>query len=92
MSKLINKCPACHKDMEITVLRCPDCGLELRNRFELSAFDLLDDEKKDFLTAFLKNRGNLKNVQSELQISYPTAKKRLDDLLSALGIAVEEQK
>ena len=91
MSKLINNCPACHRDLEIAVLRCPECGLELRNRFELSAFDLLDGQKMDFLMAFLKNRGNLKNVQNELQISYPTAKKRLDDLLSTLGIAAEEQ-
>ncbi|MBQ3878821.1 MAG: DUF2089 family protein, partial [Oscillospiraceae bacterium] len=34
----------------------------------------------------LKNRGNLSAVQAELQISYPTAKKRLDELLIQLGL------
>lgn len=91
MSVLVTKCPGCHKDMEIAVLRCPECGLELRNRFALSAFDLLDSEGMEFLMAFLKNRGNLKSVQNDLGISYPTAKKRLESLLASLGIVSAEQ-
>ncbi len=91
MSVLITKCPGCRKDMEIAVLRCPECGLELRNRFELSAFDRLNSEGMEFLMAFLKNRGNLKNVQNDLGISYPTARKKLEGLLAALGIVPEEQ-
>ena len=90
MSTLINKCPSCRTDLEISVLRCPDCGLELKNNFELSVFDRLSEEKTAFLMAFLRNRGNLKNLQSELRISYPLAKKKLDELLIALGIANEE--
>lgn len=86
MSKLIKKCPCCHTDLEITVLHCPECGLELKNSFELSAFDRLSEERYDFLLAFLRNRGNMKSLQSELQISYPLAKKKLDELLIDLGI------
>ncbi len=63
----------------------------MKNDFEMSRFDKLSDEQADFLTAFLRNRGNLKNLQAELQISYPYAKKKLDDVLAALGIAAEEQ-
>ena len=86
MSKLITKCPSCQHDLEIAVLHCPACGLELRNDFELSAFEKLSREQNQFLMTFLKNRGNLKNLQNELQISYPLAKKKLDELLLALGI------
>ena len=92
MSILINKCPSCHADLEISVLRCPECGLELKNNFELSAFDRLSSEKAAFLLAFLRNRGNLKSLQSEMRISYPLAKKKLDELLVALGIANERPK
>ena len=52
----------------------------------MSVFDKLSDEQFNFLMIFLKNRGNLRNLQNELKISYPLAKKRLDDLLTALGI------
>lgn len=90
MSILIHKCPGCQTDLEISVLHCPKCGLELKNSFELSAFDRLSRENADFLMAFLRNRGNLKNLQAELQISYPLAKKKLDELLRALGIGEEE--
>ncbi len=90
MSMLINKCPSCHADLEISILRCPECGLELRNNFELSLFDRLSKEHAAFLMAFLRNRGNFKRLQNELQISYPLAKKKLDELLSALEIERDE--
>ena len=90
MSKLISKCPCCNGMLNITSLQCSDCGVELRNTFELSAFDRLDQEQMDFLCSFLKSRGSLKSLQEEMDISYPTAKKRLEELLVALQIGPEE--
>ena len=86
MSKLLSNCPCCNGALNITALQCPDCGVELRNTFELSAFDRLEKEQWDFLISFLKYRGNLKSLQEEIGISYPTAKKRLEELLIALKI------
>lgn len=86
MKKLITNCPSCHSIMNVSSLQCPDCGMELKNNFELNPFDKLTNDQHDFLLAFLKNRGNLKNLQAELQISYPTAKKKLDELLDALSL------
>jgi len=90
MSKLISKCPCCSSTLTITSLQCPDCGVELRNTFELSTFDRLDQDQMDFLLSFLRHRGNLKNLQEEIGISYPTAKKRLEELLIALEITKDE--
>lgn len=87
MKRLVSQCPVCQQNLKISALQCPDCGLELRNSFEMSVFDKLRDEQYNFLMIFLKNRGNLRNLQNELKISYPLAKKRLDDLLTVLGIA-----
>ena len=96
MSKLITRCPTCQHELKITVLHCPDCGLELRNEFELSTFDRLNSEQSDFLISFLRNRGNLKALQSDLDMSYPLAKRKLEELISALGIedseAITEEK
>ena len=90
MNKLISKCPCCSSTLNITSLQCPDCGVELRNTFEQSAFDRLGSDQMNFLLSFLRYRGNLKSLQEEMGISYPTAKKRLDELLIALEIAPEE--
>lgn len=86
MSKLISKCPCCSGTLNIASLQCPDCGVELRNSFQFSAFDRLDQAQMDFLLSFLKCRGSLKSLQEEMDISYPTAKKRLEELLIALEI------
>ena len=86
MKRLITKCPNCHEYLKIASLKCPECGLELRNDFEPSIFDQINDEQYAFLISFLKNRGNLKNLKNEFQISYPSAKKKLDELLEALGL------
>lgn len=91
MSKLIPNCPACGEKLSITALRCSGCGMELRNDFELSPFDALNPEQAVFLTAFLKHRGNMSSLQSELGLSYPSAKRRLDDLLAALNLAEENR-
>lgn len=91
MAKMISKCPGCNGPLHITTLQCPDCGMELKNDFEMSVFDTLSGEEYAFLMVFLRQRGNLKNVQSELEISYPTAKKKLDELLARLGLAEPEQ-
>lgn len=91
MQPLISKCPVCQGKLQIAVLRCPDCGTEVKNNFECSIFDQLNKEQYDFLLAFLKARGNLKELQEDLQMSYPTVKKKLDDLLTALNLAPAEK-
>lgn len=87
MDRPISKCPACRGPLKVSALQCPDCGMELRCSLDLSPFDLLERDQFEFLITFLKNRGNLKEVQSEMQISYPTAKKKLDEVLTALNLS-----
>ena len=90
MENLISKCPCCGKNLYASVLQCSGCGVELKNDFELSMFDALSKEQYSFLLAFLRNRGNLKAVQDELGVSYPTAKKKMDALLAALGLLEDD--
>ena len=91
MSKVIPNCPVCGTKLRITSLCCAGCGMELRNDFDLSPFDTLNPEQTGFLITFLQQRGNMSSVQSELGLSYPAAKKRLDDLLVALNLAEDNR-
>lgn len=88
MQKIISKCPGCQGNLQISTLKCPDCGLELKNDFELSCFDRLNDEQLQFLLAFLKARGNLSEVQADLNMSYSVVKRKLDELLAALNLGM----
>ena len=91
MIKPISQCPCCDEALKITKLQCCKCGMEISNTFELSVFDSLTRDQYSFLMAFLKQRGNLKNVQNDLGLSYPAAKKKLDDILIALELATEDE-
>lgn len=90
MQKIIHQCPCCNGNLHIATLQCPDCGMEIKSTFEINSFDALSGEEHSFLLIFLRNRGNLKNVQTELDISYQTAKKKLDDLLITLDLMGEK--
>ena len=88
MIKIISKCPGCQGNLQISTLKCPDCSLELKNDFELSCFDRLNDEQLQFLLAFLKARGNLSEVQADLNMTYSVVKRKLDELLAALNLGI----
>lgn len=90
MARMIASCPVCGGALHVTELKCGGCGMALRNDFEMSAVETLTEEEREFMFAFLKKKGNLSALQSELGMSYPTAKRKLDELLVKLGLAEEE--
>ncbi len=85
------RCPACEGPLSVKVLGCEACGTEVHGLFLPNEFALLPKEHLDFLRLFVKTRGNLKEVERLLGISYPTVRARLDALLKALGYEAEER-
>lgn len=83
--KLLGKCPVCDEKLVVSELTCLNCNSKLVGQFPLSKFDLLSQEEQDFALVFLKNAGNIKQIEKELNISYPTVKKLLDQLIKDLG-------
>jgi len=80
------KCPFCGGELVIKALECPSCNARIEGSFETCRFCAIDEEDMDFLLSFLKSRGNIKRVEKSLNISYPTARSRLDRLLRDLGL------
>jgi len=66
-------------------LACSECEIAVRGRFQRCEFCALPEEQLAFMRLFVSRRGNLREVERELGVSYPTARARLDDLLEALG-------
>ena len=65
MEQLICYCPACRQKLTAQVLKCPSCQLEMKNEFALSPFDYLTSDHQEFLTEFLRARGNMKALQEK---------------------------
>ncbi len=88
--KIIRNCPACSAATKVSELTCTGCGLTMQGNFDTDPFLHLSGEEVDFALVFIKNRGNIKEVERELNISYPTVRARLNTLIAALGFSSEE--
>ena len=66
-------------------LKCQACDTVIENNFRLSKFDYLSDEELFFTETFIRCRGNIKEVEKELGISYPTVRSKLDGVIKKLG-------
>lgn len=89
--EVIGKCPVCGDGLKVTQLSCKRCSTSLHGQFELCKFCKLTEEQKSFAMVFIKNRGNIKEIEKELGISYPTVRNKLDDVVDALGFSVEKK-
>ncbi len=78
-------CPVCDGFLAITRLHCDRCGTSIEGRFQVSRLGSLSREQQSFVEVFLKCRGNIKEVERELGISYPTVRGRLEAAIEALG-------
>jgi hypothetical protein len=86
--RIITQCPVCSAKLRAVKLKCSKCSTVIENDFEFSKFEYLSSEQLNFMEVFLKCRGNIKDVEKELGISYPTVRAKLDDVVTALGYTV----
>jgi hypothetical protein len=83
-------CPVCGGQLLVTRLSCHHCQTRLEGEFDFCKFSRLPVEQREFVEVFIKCRGNIKDVEKELGISYPTVRNRLDAVIEALGYRVEK--
>lgn len=86
---VIGKCPICSAQLRVVRLECGSCGTRLEGSFSLGRFHSLSAEQLGFLEAFIRARGNFKDLERELGLSYPTVRSRLDAVIRTLGYQSE---
>lgn len=91
-NKLITRCPITNEPLIVKKLYSPKSQITIEGEFNLSKFNLLKDEHLYFIEVFVKNRGNIKLVEKELNISYPSVKKLLDETIMGLGYNILDNK
>jgi hypothetical protein len=82
---VISTCPVCSNDLSVTRLLCRSCGTALEGDFSVGRFGRLNRDQTLLLESFLRSRGNLRDMERELGISYPTVRSRVEALVRALG-------
>ena len=82
---VISTCPVCAGELAVTRLRCTSCGTTLEGEFSVGRFARLGRDQMALLESFLRSRGNLRDIEREMGISYPTVRARVEALVRALG-------
>jgi hypothetical protein len=63
----------------------------IEGEFGVGRFDRLTREQTVVLESFLRSRGNLRDMERELGISYPTVRVRVEALIRALGFGPRDE-
>lgn len=85
--EVISTCPVCESQLHVTRLHCNTCGTTIEGEFNVGRFAHLGRDQMLLLEGFLRSRGNLRELERELGVSYPTIRGRVEGLLRALGLS-----
>ena len=88
---IIETCPVCAHQLHVSRLNCSHCHTVIENDFTLSKFAAFSGEQMKFIEVFLLKRGNIKEVEKALGISYPTVRGKLNDIIAMLGYQEEAE-
>ena len=85
MHPALTRCPVCHNEMTVTRLHCASCDTQVEGHFTAGHFANLTSEQLDFILTFVRVEGRLNRMETELNLSYPTIRNRLHEIIRALG-------
>ncbi len=90
MSRLPTACPACDSALEVTRLACARCEMQLEGRFEFPELLRLSRDDLDFVLAFVRSSGSLKELGQLRGQSYPTVRNRLNEIIARLTVPTSD--
>lgn len=85
MHAIPHECPVCGGEMIVNRLTCRECDTAVEGRFVTGAFARLSEDQMHFVEAFVRNEGKITRMEEEFNLSYPTIRSRLHDVIRALG-------
>ncbi len=85
MKPSLNKCPVCGEDLLVARYHCEACDTVIEGRFENSAFPGLTAGQIEFVKTFVRCEGKINRMEGELNLSYPTIRNRLHEIIRAMG-------
>jgi hypothetical protein len=88
MNNLPGRCPICgSSEVIVTRFRCGACDVSVQGGFvpERGAFAALNAEQMRFVEVFVKCEGRLNRMEAELDMSYPTIRARLTEIIRCMG-------
>jgi len=91
MDMRITRCFICGNKLKIKKLECRKCGMSFEGEFYTSPINSLSEEQQSFIELFVLNSGSLKEMAQILNVTYPTVRTRLDEIIEALKKEMKER-
>ena len=77
-------CPSCGGVLSVKSLHCAECDTTISGQFAIHPILRLTAEEQQFVVSFIKCSGSLKQMATDMGLSYPTVRNILDDIISKL--------
>ena len=81
---LPTKCPSCHGSLKVKTLSCSNCETEIIGLYDLPIINNLNQEEQLFILRFIKCSGSLKEMANQMNLSYPTVRNLLNDIIKKI--------
>lgn len=82
--KLPSQCPSCQEQLKVKSLKCENCETEVNGLYDLPVLARLSSEDQEFILKFMKNSGSLKDMAKDLNLSYPSVRNLLDEVIEKI--------
>lgn len=88
MPAILTTCPVCEESLSVTRLHCRNCDTTIEGHFEVGRLGRLSPEQLEFVETFIRCEGKLNRMEPELELSYPTLRARLTEVIRSMGFPV----
>jgi hypothetical protein len=88
MNQMLTTCPVCRDQLSVTRLHCRNCDTLIEGHFDIGRLGRLSTEQLEFVETFLRCEGKLSRMEPELDMSYPTLRARLTDVIRTMGFQI----
>jgi hypothetical protein len=77
-------CPSCGTRLGISKMHCPGCDTEVSGDYDIPRLMRLAPRELEFAEAFSASSGSLKEMARRMEVSYPTVRNLLDEIIDKL--------
>lgn len=82
--RLPTVCPSCDQLLQVSQLKCGSCETLISGTFDLPVLARLSVEEQEFILQFFLSSGSIKEMARLADISYPTMRNKMDDLIEKI--------
>ena len=90
-NKLPIICPSCESSLRVSQMKCDCCETTVNGNYDLPLYLTLNREVQNFILEFFMNSGSIKEMAKQADLSYPTMRNKMDDLIDKIKTLKKEQ-